>query len=101
VAGTLDGIFAEQNQGRKAQFPWEPLHKENMNTISSYIKGSDGSHPEQNQGGAYHHLRAQRHQQEAERLYLRGDDRQAALHASISNRHAARATELDKESVAP
>ncbi|HPW06220.1 MAG: hypothetical protein KA287_00280 [Rhodoferax sp.] len=67
-----------------------------MDTIYSPAKDVIVMSHEAGHDSAHHFRRAARHGQEAERLFRMGDDRQAAMHASISRKHTAAAMELDK-----
>ena len=66
---------------------WSAQFEAEMKTIAGYVKGMVAVQNDDDRGPAYHQRRAARHQQEADRLYRLGDDRQAAMHASISRKH--------------
>jgi hypothetical protein len=69
--------------------------KQSMDTIHSPARDAKIIGHEAGHDSAYLFRRAARHGQESERLYRMGDDRQAAMHASISRKHAAAALELN------
>jgi hypothetical protein len=66
-----------------------------METIGRYVTSTTHGAQEPGRGCTYFFQRAARHLREAERLYRLGDARQAAMHASISHKHAAMARELE------
>jgi hypothetical protein len=70
-----------------------------MNTIERYVREASSLRQDSGDEGAYLSERAERHQQEADRLYRLGDDRQAAMHASISRKHRDAAQNLAASAV--
>jgi hypothetical protein len=71
------------------------LRIQSLDAIHSHARDVEAKSHETGHDSAYLFQRAARHEQEAERLYRIGDDRQAAMHASISRKHASAAVELE------
>jgi hypothetical protein len=70
-----------------------------MNTIERYVREARSVGQTAGSDAVDLSERADRHQKEADRLYRLGDDRQAAMHASISRKHRDAARNLDASAI--